>query len=272
MTRRFMAFWERTWQERSDVIGAAFGDTDPPGMVTSFSWNDRIRCPGACALTFPPIEQRRDPIRFARVDWLYTSLGLSQPKSPEDVETNRKNGHPWSGYGYEMAMISPAKCSWAVGSIYRWLTVITDGDETGAGHRFPFGFYVRDDGALDSFIGSATDFGVTGFGEIRGALHWPYLFPDSRLRTSTGKFDLLVATGITEAEWEFAKANSSTHIQLLLCTAGIGQRTVPERKCVVADSANLDERNRIESMSEAECALELKSGIGRWHLVPEGAS
>jgi hypothetical protein len=74
-----MGFWERTWKERSEAVNLAFGETDPMRMVVSFSWRDRIRLPGACALQFPPIEARRDPMRYQRVDWLYLSLGLSQP-------------------------------------------------------------------------------------------------------------------------------------------------------------------------------------------------
>ena len=44
-----MGFWERTWQERGDEIRRFFGETEPPGMVVSYSWRDRIRLPGACA-------------------------------------------------------------------------------------------------------------------------------------------------------------------------------------------------------------------------------
>jgi formylglycine-generating enzyme required for sulfatase activity len=38
-----MGFWERTWEERGDVVRLAFGDGDPPGTVISYSWQDRIR-------------------------------------------------------------------------------------------------------------------------------------------------------------------------------------------------------------------------------------
>lgn len=262
-----MGFWERTWQERSDVLTATFGETEPPGMVTSFSWQDRIRCPGACAITFPPVERRRDPIRHARNDWLNVSQGLSQPADKKVVEFAHSQSNPWSGLGYEMGILTPKVSRWPVSALYRWLTLVTDGEETGAGHRFPFGFYMREGVGLDTYIGEASDLDIDAKGDIRAAMHWPFLFPDATFRTSTGRFILLIAVGITKDEWEFAKQTSSTHLQLLLCKSGVGQRTLPDRSSLMANTRLTAEQRRIGSLSEEECAAELHEGIGQWHLM-----
>jgi len=87
-----MTFWKRTWQERSDILKLAYGDTSPPETVISFSWRDRIRCPGACALALPPVEASRDPVRHRRDDWLYLTMGLSQPVDLEQLQAEREAG------------------------------------------------------------------------------------------------------------------------------------------------------------------------------------
>jgi hypothetical protein len=97
-----MGFWERTWQERGDEIRRFFGETEPPGMVVSYSWRDRIRLPGACALQLPPVEESRDPMRHRRDEWLYLTLGLSQPLNRAQMEAERAVGKSYSARGFEL--------------------------------------------------------------------------------------------------------------------------------------------------------------------------
>jgi suppressor of fused protein SUFU len=261
-----MGFWERTWQERHDEIHRAFGDTFPPKTVVSFSWKDRIRCPGGCALHLPPIEASRDPLRHRRDDWLYLTMGLSQPLDEKQVETERAAGKSYSSFGFEFAFVTPNECTWATQALYYFITYLTDGERIKWGDRFPFGFHRRATGELAVYTGDGESAGLTPIGEMRAVLFWPYLFPDSTLVTSTGKFMVMVATGITSREWELAKQTTTAHVLLLLCRAGIVQRTIPERQCLLASAKWRSEWSQIEKMSPDECMAEIDAGIGRWHL------
>lgn len=260
-----MGFWERTWQERSDVVEQAFGKTSPPDTVYSFSWSDRIRCPGACALQFPPVRSSRDPLRHARGDWLYMTLGLSQPLDKEQVERERSAGKSYSSYGIEFAFVVPQKNEWAPSALRNFIEYQTDGENIEWGHRFPFGFYHGPKKELWAFTGAGESAGFIPIGSIRAVLFWPFLFPDSVMLTSTGKFMILVATGITEAEWQFAKRTTTVHLLLLLCRAGIAQRTIPDRTCLLNNPRWLAEMAQIEGMSPDACEAEVEAGIDRWH-------
>ena len=65
--------WKARWEQRGEAVRKVLGDTEPPGSVFPFSWEQYI-LPGACALTFNPTE--------ARNDYLTMTLGLTQPLSP----------------------------------------------------------------------------------------------------------------------------------------------------------------------------------------------
>lgn len=256
-----MTFWERTWLERSEAVGLAFGETSPPGIVHSFSWPNRIRCPGACALAFPPIAASRDPIRHARQDWLYLTLGLSQPLDREQVEREREAGRSYSSYGIEFAFVVEEESSWAPSALKNFVRYQTDGEVIEWGHRFPFGFYLDESGERQAFTGPGWDGGFRPVGEIRAVLFWPFLHPDSVLQTSTGKFLILVATGITAAEWDFAKRTTTAHLLLLLIRAGIGQRTRPDRSCLLSDLRWQQVAREIEGMAPQDCDAEIDATI-----------
>lgn len=257
-----MGFWERTWAERSEAVGLAFGGTAPPGEVYSFSWEDEIRCPGACAIAFPPVGASRDPIRHERPDWLYLTLGLSQPLDREQVERERAAGKSYSSHGIEFAFVVERESSLALFALKNFIEYQTDGEQIEWGHRFPFGFYLDENGERQSFTGPGWDHGFEPVGEIRAVLFWPLLHPDAVLQTSTGKFLILVATGITAAEWDFAKRTTSAHMLLLLVRAGIGQRTMPDRGCLLNEPRWQEVARFIEGMTPQECEAEIDTSIG----------
>lgn len=231
----FERWWERTWRERMEAYELAFGATEPPGMVTSYSWDEPFRLPSACALTYPRAEATQSPSRPARDHWLYVTQGLSQPGDPEEVKAARAAGNDYSGYGVEFAVLTEQKCRWSLDVLYYFLSYQTDGEEIAWGHRFPFGFFQAEDGNWKPYTGSLEKLGQPPVGELRAMLFWPYFSLSTPLLTSTGKFDILVATGITQDEWDAAKATSTAHIVLLLCRAEIGQKTLPQRTSVLRD-------------------------------------
>jgi hypothetical protein len=269
-----MNFWERTWVEHGDVLKRAYGYTSPPETVISFSWPDRPRCPGACALALPPVESSRDPLRHRRDDWLYLTMGLSQPLDRKQVKAEREDGRSYSAYGIELGFVVPNQCDWPADALHGFMTHITDGVDIKWGDRFAFGFTELPDGRLGGFTGNPEQVGVPAVGNIRAVLFWRYLFPDWEFVTSTGKFMVLIATGITDHEWQAAKETTTVHLQLLLCLSGIGQRTIVERRCLFASSRWQEEWDRIKGWAPEECDRVLEAGVGQWHLArpPSGST
>ena len=242
-----MGFWERTWKEREEEVRRRFGPTDPPDSVVSFSWND-LRLPGGCALVFPPVHDTSGPngAWYRRNHWLYVTLGLTQPLNKEQVKKERKAGKTYSSYGFELGILTDQKCDWPTKALYLFTSHVTEGLELNWGDRFAFGLRQNDAGALEPFTGKSSDLGITPASELRAMLFWPYLLKDSSFVTSTGKAMIYIATGITEDEWALAKATTTTHVLLLLCRAGIGQRTDPGRCSLLQDSRWKDEWKKIE--------------------------
>ena len=117
------------------------------------------------------------------------------------------------------------------------------------------------------FTGRPEDVGANPVGEIRAVLFWRYLFPDWEFLTSTGKFIILIATGITEREWQLAKQTTTAHLLLLLCRSGIAQRTLVNRKCLLDNPRWQDEWRQIEKLAPEECDRQLEAGVGNWHLA-----
>lgn len=253
-----MGFWERTWTERNDALRRVFGDTWPSETVTAFSWSDRIRCPGACALTLPPSLGSHDSAPPRRDDWLYLSVGLSQPLDQRQADDARVAGESASAYGIEFALLTPTEVNWATSALYYFMTYQLEGENIKQGDRFPLIFHRRPGGELKIATGDWRSAGLVPEGSMRGALFWRYLFPASTLATSTGKFTILVATAITEREWGLARSSSSAHVQLLLCRAGVGQRTLPDRACLLDDPKWNAEWERIAPLSKEECQRELE--------------
>ena len=211
-----MTFWERTWEERGDALKLAYGDTSPPETVISFSWRDRIRCPGACALPLPPIEASRDPVRHRRDDWLYLTMGLSQPLDRKQVKAEREAGKSYSSYGFELGFVVPDQCKWPADALYGFVTHITDGVEIKWGDRFAFGFTEHPGGALGGFTGHPEQLGVTPFGNIHCHGHHATRMADCQ-RDNDGS---LVAAVVSFWNWA-----ANTHRSKVLA----GQSTLARR-------------------------------------------
>ena len=259
-----MGFWERTWQEREQEIRRRFGPTEPPDPVIPFSWDD-IRLPGACALVFPPVHETTDPrgAWHRRDQWLYLTLGLTQPLDKRQVERERRAGKQYSSYGFELGILTDEPADWPTGALYVFVSHVTDGVELDWGHRFAFGFHRTADGTLGVFTGMPSELGIDPMGDIRAMLFWPYLFPEASFVTSTGKAIIYIATGITEDEWELAKATTTAHVLLLLCRAGIGQRTDPKRRSVLNDPRWKEEWQTIAALEGEQAHAELERGRRR---------
>jgi hypothetical protein len=260
-----MGYWERTWQEREDEIRRRFGTSDPPGNVYPYSWPD-IRLPGACSLVFPPVASRssHSPWPHLRPEWLYLTLGLTQPLDEEQVKRARAAGKKYSHYGFELGFLTRERCEWPINALYGFLSHITEGAEIEWGDRFAFGLCRREDGSFYSYTGLAEELGLTPFGSIRAVLFWPYLLPDAHFVTQTGKAMIFIATGITQDEWELAKATSTPQLLLLLCRAGVGQRTDLNRSSILIDPHWRSEWGRIDAIGPEAAHAELDSGIGHW--------
>lgn len=258
-----MGFWERTWEERGEELRRRFGPTDPPDTVVSFSWDD-IRLPGACALVFPPVHEASDPRGpwHKRDHWLYLTLGLTQPLNRKQVEQERQAGKQYSSYGFELGIVTHERCDWPTEALYLFLSHVTEGLELNWGDRFAFGFQRNSEGNLSVFTGLPSELGIEPVGEIRAMLFWLYLIPDANFVTSTGKAMIYLATGITEDEWELAKATTTAHVLLLLCRAGVGQRTDPERRSVLSEPRWKEEWRKIAAIDGEQAHAELEGGAG----------
>lgn len=262
------AWWEQTFDERSAAFILAFGDTEPSNTVISFSW-DFPRIPGACALEFPTIEKQSNPPRERRDDWLFVTQGLSQPFSKEEMAAKKQSGSSFSARGFEFGLLLKSHAKWASTLLYQLTTYITDPDGAPIkwGDRFPIHFYNTSKGLWVS--PGIPDGTHEPAGEIRALLMWPYIHSASPICTSTGKFLIMVGTGITQDEWDAAKQTSTAHVLLLLCRAGIGQRTVPTRRSVLSDPRWAADWREIQSLSDKAVQAELDIGKTRWNLHPD---
>jgi len=256
-----MPFWERTWQERSDAIKLAYGDTEPPDSVHPFSLTDRLLCPGACALALPPRPASRDPRRHSRADWLYLTMGLSQPSDKEQHHADRTAGRQYSAHGFELGFVVPEPANWPVDALDGFVSHITEGVNIKWGDRFGFGLTQEPNGSIAGFTGRAEELGVTPFGNIRAVVFWRYLFPEWEFLTSTGKFMVLIATGITAREWQLAKETTTAHLMLLLHRSGIGQRTLIDRPCMLDDPRWQSEWENIKVREPEDCDRELEASV-----------
>ena len=190
-------------------------------------------------------------------------MGLSQPLDKQQLEEERAAGKSYSAYGFELGFLVPEKAAWPVDALYGFMSHITEGVNIQWGDRFAFGFTEQPGGRLGGFTGNPETLGITPFGSIRAVLFWRYLFPDWEFLTSTGKFMVLIATGITAREWQAAKDTTTLHLMLLLHRAGIGQRTLVDRQCLFDKPRWQDEWEKIKTRNGEDCDRELEESVGQ---------
>lgn len=246
----YQRWWEEKWAERERLLRSVFGETQPPNSVMAFYWDDfDLQIPGGCALVFPPKTGQRE-------HWFALTHGLTQPESPEVV---RGKDDP-SGYGSEFAFMTREQADWAPDALKLLLTYLKQsGRPIERGNRVPFWFHRDSSENLASEIGKVDPRKETRppVSEMRALVFWPHMGYPSGFDTSTGFFNILVATTISDKEWQLAKATSSTHLMLILFLAGIGQHSDLARPSVAVESTLRKEWERISSLSENAVEQEL---------------
>ena len=138
----------------------------------------------------------------------------------------------------------------------------SSGSTIGIGHRVPLAFFDRkSEGKLRPELGmDEGEEKLPPVGEIRALLFWKYRLHPRPLWTSTGYFDILIGTTVTQAEWDLAKQTSSAHVLLLLLKLGIGQVSDLHRQSVTADPRWTLVRDEIHTLSE-ERALRVLDAV-----------
>lgn len=262
----YLRWWDETWGERQAEVERVYGASHPPGSpegyVTAFDWDD-VSIPGGCCLVSPP---RELSVAWHR-DWIYASLGLTQPGSPNGVPGSPRRedgdddeGHEAAdrtGYHAELGLVLAEPADWATNVIRQLMWYVRARTPIGAGDRMPFGAERAPDGSVDANIGDQAADGVPLVGEMRALVFWPHLAARATFTTATGSFALLIGTAITAGEWDFAKRLSSEHLVLLLHRAGVGQRSDLHRRCLTTDPATAEHLTAVESMSREAAAAAL---------------
>jgi hypothetical protein len=266
----FEQWWERTWSEREDELRRAFGESHPPGSaegyVITFSWDDPERIiPGACALVFPPYPGDRPQAGERRDDWLYVTHGLAQPAGPEEVAARLQAGESHSGYGWEFGLVVAEPAPWVPNLLYELLTYTREGKRLGPGHRYRL-VYRAEDGTLQPSRILTAERDQQPGGATAALIFWPFLLRQSHFVTSTGDFGILIGTLVTGEELELARKTTSSHLLLLLCNAGIAQRSDPLRGTVTHDLRWAREWERVAPLSYETVLEELNAGRGKWQI------
>jgi len=247
-------WWEEAWRERELLFRDQFGETMPPNTVTAFYWDDiEIRIPGGCALTF-------SLNRGSRPVTLTLGHGLAQPLSRNDADL--PDGR--SAFGWEFAILTRDQPQWRFEALYQLMTYVRQSRRRiEPGHRVPFTFCGDAEGRTSVELGNV-DLRPDSR-PIEGAVamvFWPLLGYPAELRTSTGKFGILVGTTISNSELALAKMTSSQHLLLLLLRCGIDQVSEIDRPSVLESERGAEEWATVKMLSAAEADLHLSRYAG----------
>jgi hypothetical protein len=256
-------WWVKTFGERKKELTQAYGASHPPGLPPGTTGpfpaelQGADQFPGGQIFVFPPETMTRVPGTPRRKHWLYATLGLSQPLTEADVGGGAKgataDSPPPSRLGFEFGIATNEPADWAPQLLLdlaklalRPPAPITIGTRIPGHFAHPPG--KKGDQGLVPVLSQMPQ-GLEYWGSPTSFLIWPALDRPGPFVTSTGRFDLLIATGITQEEWELAKATSSLHALFLLITAGIGQKTAPLRMTVLEDPKWKAEWEKIQPMT-----------------------
>lgn len=249
-------WWRKAWAERVAAIEDGFGKSTPPGappgtlLELPAELRAKNQVPGGRIALFPPDRARK------RDFWLFSTVGLSQPNEEPKGPVDPENPAP-SRHGFEVAVATTELQPWAFIALCQMAKVALEPPAPiRIGTRIPFLFAKpKGSGAdeeLTPCIGQLpANHEVKG--EITSAILWPSLDRDGPFVTSTGRFDVLIATAITMPEWELAKATSSGHVLLLLRDAGVGQTSDPMRKTITTNEVwKRAWENRIQKLTREQ--------------------
>ncbi len=242
------------WKEREKALTEAYGESLPPGaepgtvigLPPELQAIDKV--PGGSIYLFPPKPEAKRP------HWILATLGLSQPQKKEDVKDQDATNPPPSRLGFELAFAVTEPANWTVIGLFSLAQfALSPPAPLKPGSRIPC-FFTHPEGSPATPEHVVPVFGQPPPGSkivenIVSLLVWPALDRDGPFVTGTGRFDLLVATGITMDEWDAAKQTSSMHVLWLLQRAGIGQSTDPFRPSVFADDRWRAEWEEIKALS-----------------------
>ncbi len=248
-------WWLGAWSEREKALTEAYGESlppgAPPGTVVSMppELQGEGRVPGGSIYMFPPKPEAKRP------HWYFATLGLSQPIRKEDVPSFSPDSPAPSRFGLEWAIAVKEPANWAVIALFSLAQfALKPPAPIKPGARMPFLFAkpkADPEATLENLVPvlGTLPRDYTPAGEIVSLLLWPALDRDGPFVTETGRFDLLVATGITQDEWELAKGTSSLHLLRLLLEVGDGQATDPLRKSALASEEGKAAWGRIAALS-----------------------
>jgi hypothetical protein len=242
------------WREREKCLTEAYGESLPPGappgtvigLPPELQAVDKI--PGGSVYMFPPKPEAKRPF------WIFATLGLSQPQKRDDVKPFDEANPAPSRLGLEVGFAVKEPANWTVVGLFALAQFsLSPPAPMKPGARVPC-FFTHPTGEQPSLENVAPVFGQPPPGNtimpgVVALVLWPALDRDGPFVTKTGRFDLMIGTGITMDEWEAAKATSSMHLLWLFQKAGIGQSTDPFRKSVFEDENNKKEWESIKALT-----------------------
>lgn len=211
----WQAWFERVWTEREErVYRQRFGDLGQGVYTASAATYERFgkqpANPGwlhhgvfAC------------PPHGDRTHWLYVTSGLS---NPWNLAAPGVDPSGFSGLGFELCLATPAAAAWAPQLLHNLMAyelLVAVGSYPGA-ELFEYGNRIPLHGPVTGHPGS---------GEADSAIRWllcetpPQFAPSFEL--PSGRVDLFLLVGVTEAEVGFAREAGQPTLVALLQQRGI---------------------------------------------------
>ena len=228
--------WLRLWEERRAAVLKAMKSRPDEPAVASFAWKDAA-LPGACALTFPPGQGRKNH--------LVLTLGLTQPGAPDDLRP------PW-----EFAVQVREPADWAPDLLYQLVTLWLKTDwKPEPGLELPL-LFLRDPlgRTWAGLTEDATE--LERVGTLAAAYLWPHP-ATPRIDVSSGPFGFLSVVGATPDEKAYAAELSTAHLLLLFARRGVSAALDPFRVSVLATEEGRAEGERLRRLSRSEAKGEL---------------